>query len=120
MAQDKELGRIKRHLRVRKKIFGTSERPRLVVHRSLKNLYVQVVDDASQKTLAAFSSQEKDFLKESKTKGKIGTAEKIGKLFADRLKKKGIQKIAFDRGGYLYHGRVKALAESLRQNGIQF
>lgn len=117
---NKELGRLKRHGRIRKKMFGTAERPRLTVHRSLKNLYVQVVDDMSSRTLFSFSSQDKEFVK-SKTKGsKVQIAQKLGQIFGERLKAKGIQKIAFDRGGYQYHGRIKALADSLRQAGIQF
>ena len=117
---DKELGRLKRHGRIRKKLFGTSERPRLVVHRSLKNLYVQVIDDMQSKTLYAFSSLNKDFAKEGSAKGNVKTAEKLGNFFASRLKEKGIRKVAFDRGGYQYHGRIKALADSLRQGGIEF
>lgn len=120
MTNCKEWGRIQRHRRVRKKITGTAERPRVAVHRSLKNLNVQAIDDNAQKTLASFSSLDKEFLKVAPAKGKITVAEAMGKLFADELKKKGIQKISFDRGGYLYHGRVKALAESIRKNGIQF
>lgn len=120
MVQAKEWGRIQRHKRVRTKVSGTTDRPRVVVHRSLKHIYVQAIDDIAHKTIAALSSLDKSFLKAATKKGKKTAAEQIGKLFADRLKKKGIQKIAFDRGGYLYHGRVKNLAEAIRQNGIQF
>ena len=101
-------------------MFGTAERPRLAVHRSAKNIYVQVIDDVSSKTLISFSTLDKDFAKTAPKKGKVQKSEKLGQFFAQRLKDKGIKKIAFDRGGYLYHGRVKALAESLRQAGIEF
>jgi large subunit ribosomal protein L18 len=116
----KELGRMKRHQRVRKKIFGTSERPRLSVHRSLKNLYVQVIDDTASRTLFSFSTADKNFGQARHKNKKVSASEALGKFFAPRLKEKGIKKIAFDRGGYLYHGRVKALAEALRQEGIEF
>lgn len=117
MTNAKEWGRIQRHTRVRRKITGTAERPRVVVHRSLKNVFVQAVDDVAQKTLASLSSLDKGV---AKKKGKIPVSEQLGQLFAEQLKKKGILKISFDRGGYLYHGRVKALAEAIRKNGIQF
>ncbi len=116
----KELGRLKRHYGIRKRIVGTAERPRLSVHRSAKNLYVQVIDDTQARTLISFSTLDKGFSKEKPKSGKVSAAEKLGAFFAKTLKEKGIQKIAFDRGGYQYHGRVKALAESLRQGGIQF
>ncbi|HOW58538.1 MAG TPA: 50S ribosomal protein L18 [Candidatus Omnitrophota bacterium] len=120
MVHVKEWGRIQRHRRVRQKITGTAERPRVAVHRSLKNICVQAIDDIAQKTIASFSSLDKEFLKTAPQKGKITVAEQLGKSFAEALKKKNVQKIAFDRGGYLYHGRVKALAEAMRKNGIQF
>jgi len=120
MIHGKEWGRIKRHARVRKKIIGSAERPRVVVHRSLKNIFVQAIDDISQKTLASLSSMDKEISKTAPQKGKIPVSEQLGQLFAEQLKKKGVQKISFDRGGYLYHGRVKALAEAIRKSGIQF
>lgn len=120
MVQAKEWGRIQRHARVRKKVIGSAERPRVVVHRSLKNIFVQAIDDVAQKTLASLSSLNEEVAKAASKKGKISASEQLGKVFADQLKKKGIQKISFDRGGYLYHGRVKALAEAIRKNGIQF
>ena len=116
----KETGRIKRHRRIRKKLLGTPERPRLTVHRSAKNIYVQIVDDTKAHTLYSFSTTDKNFSTAAPKKGKVAKAEKLGEFFAKNLKEKGIQKVAFDRGGYLYHGRVKALAESLRKNGIEF
>ncbi len=116
----KEVGRIKRHRRIRKKVFGTPERPRLSVHRSLKNLYVQAIDDIQSKTLVSFTTDSKVFKKEKKETGKVSASKKTGQLFAEILKRKGIKKVAFDRSGYLYHGRVKALADSLREAGIEF
>jgi large subunit ribosomal protein L18 len=120
MVQAKEWGRIQRHRRIRKKVIGSAERPRVVAHRSLKNISVQAIDDISQKTLASLSSLDKEVTKAAPKKGKIPVSEQLGKLFAEQLKKKGVLKISFDRGGYLYHGRVKALAEAIRKNGIQF
>ena len=115
----KELGRIKRHRRIRKKIFGTIERPRLSVHRSAKNLYVQVVDDTASRTLFSFSTADKAFTKAKPKAGKVSAAEKLAQFYAPILKEKGIKKVAFDRSGCLYHGRIKALAESLRKEGIE-
>ena len=120
MSNKREAGRLKRHGRIRKKLFGTPERPRLAVHRSLKNIYVQVVDDMQSRTLYSFSTADKKFLENAGKSTKVQKAEKLGKFFAGELKQKGIQKVAFDRGGYQYHGRVKALADSLRQAGIDF
>lgn len=120
MGSQKEWGRIQRHRRVRRKVCGTAERPRVAVHRSLKHIFVQAVDDIAQKTLVSLSSSEKDLLKTAPKKGKVTMSEHLGTHFAALLKKKGIEKISFDRGGYLYHGRVKALAEAIRKNGIQF
>ena len=118
---NRELSRVKRHKGIRKRIFGTPERPRLSVHRSLKNLYCQVIDDMSSRTLISFSTADKEFLKSiGKKAKKTDAASKLGAFFGKQLKEKGIQKVAFDRGGYPYHGRVKAVAESLRQSGIQF
>ncbi|HTL48146.1 MAG TPA: 50S ribosomal protein L18 [Verrucomicrobiae bacterium] len=112
--------REKRHGKIRKRLSGTPERPRLCVHRSLKNIYVQVVDDIAAKTLCSFSTLDKDYAKVKPAKGKVPASTKLGEYFAGRLKERGITKVAFDRGGYLYHGRVKALADALRQGGIEF
>lgn len=117
---ERELGRIKRHIRIRKKLVGTAERPRLSVHRSLKHLYVQVIDDINNKTLASFSTTLKEFAGGKGKMNKVSTAQMLGKNYAKSLKAKGIEAVAFDRGGYKYHGRVKALAEALRQEGIKF
>ena len=106
--------RIKRHKRVRAKISGTPERPRLNVFRSETNIYAQVIDDVSGKTLVSASSLEKGFSCEG-TKSDV--AKKVGALVAERAKAKGIDVVVFDRGGYVYHGRVKALAEGAREGG---
>ncbi|MDP3921497.1 MAG: 50S ribosomal protein L18 [Candidatus Omnitrophota bacterium] len=110
----------KRHITLRRKLVGNSERPRLSVHRSAKNLYVQVIDDTAQKTLFAFSTRDKEFASEKIKGGNIAGASRLASLYVAKMKEKGIKKIAFDRGGYQYHGRIKALAEALRQEGIQF
>ncbi len=110
----------RRHIRVRRKITGNPERPRLSVRRSHLNLNVQIVDDYAEKTLLSVSSLSPEFRKKAKSAGNVEAAKLFGQFVAGEMKKKGLQKIAFDRGGYLYHGRVKALADSLRENGIQF
>jgi large subunit ribosomal protein L18 len=109
-----------RHLRVRKTVSGTPERPRLCVFRSLKHIYAQVIDDTSMHTLASASTAEPDFKKDGKTGGNIAAAVQVGKLVAARALEKGIKKVVFDRGGYLYHGRVKALADAAREGGLDF
>lgn len=112
--------RIRRHLRVRKKVFGTPERPRLAVFRSLKHIYAQVIDDTRGHTLVAASDLEPELrpLRQGKTKAEM--AALVGELVARRALDKGITKVVFDRGGFKYHGRVKALAEAARQAGLQF
>ena len=109
--------RVKRHERVRKNLYGTPERPRLCVYRSNKNISAQVIDDVNGVTLAAASSVEKDF--EGAT-GNKEAARKVGKLVAERAKAKGIDTVVFDRGGYIYHGRVAELAEGAREGGLEF
>ena len=104
------------HKRIRHKVRGTSERPRLAVFRSLKHIYAQVIDDIKGHTLAAASSAEE----KGKNGGNIAGAKEIGKLVADRAKDKGVKAVVFDRGGYHYHGRVKALADAARQAGLEF
>jgi large subunit ribosomal protein L18 len=108
--------RARRHKRVRKDVFGTAERPRLVVFRSNRGIAAQLVDDVEGKTLAAASWLEKRGAKGSKT----DQAAEVGKLLAANAKKAGIQRVVFDRGGYLYHGRVKALADGAREGGLEF
>ena len=106
------------HKRIRSKVQGTSERPRLAVFRSLKHISVQVIDDLKGHTLVAASSTEKKGAAASG--GNIAGAKTIGKLVAERAKEKGIKKVVFDRGGVLYHGRVKALADAAREAGLEF
>jgi large subunit ribosomal protein L18 len=109
--------RLRIHKRIRRRVAGTQERPRLAVFRSLNHIYAQVIDDAQGFTLAAAASTEKDL------KGKGGNVEGaklIGRKVAERAKEKGITKVVFDRGGYLYHGRVKALADAAREAGLEF
>jgi large subunit ribosomal protein L18 len=108
--------RERRHKRVRKDIFGTAERPRLVVFRSNRGIAAQLVDDVEGKTLAAASWLDKRGTKGAKT----DQAAEVGKLLAQNAKKAGIQRVVFDRGGYLYHGRVKALADAAREGGLEF
>ena len=109
--------RVKRHNRVRGKVSGTAERPRLCVFRSESNIYAQVIDDVAGNTLVAASTVEKAF--EGKG-GNIEAAKKIGNVIAERAIAKGIEEVVFDRGGYIYHGRVKALAEGAREGGLKF
>ncbi|MFN0102999.1 MAG: 50S ribosomal protein L18 [Bryobacteraceae bacterium] len=104
------------HTRIRKKMSGTAERPRLAVFRSIKHIYVQVVDDRAGTTLVSASTAEKG----APNGGNVAGAKAIGKLVAERAKEKGIGAVVFDRGGFLYHGRVKALADAAREAGLQF
>ncbi len=116
------------HKRIRRKLRGTAERPRLAVFRSVSHIYAQVIDDGAGRTLVAASSVDKDAVgkpakgaKTSKTRGgNVAAAKAIGKLVAERAKEKGITKVVFDRGGYPYHGRVKALADAARAAGLEF
>ena len=105
------------HVRIRKKMRGTSERPRLAVFRSLSHIYAQVIDDTKGVTLATASSTEKGAVPAG---GNVAAAKEIGKKVAERAKEAGIGKVVFDRGGYLYHGRVKALADAAREAGLEF
>jgi len=112
--------RLIRHKRIRKKVFGTSERPRLCVYKSLKYIYAQIIDDEKGHTLVAASSLEPEIKSRLSSTKSIEAAEYVGKVIAERAKEKGITKVVFDRGGYPYHGRVKALAEAARQGGLEF
>ena len=114
---NKNAQRIKRHIRVRSKLSGTPERPRLNVFRSNANTYAQIIDDVNGVTLAAASTVEKDF---EGVKGNREAARKVGKLIAERAKAKGIDAVVFDRGGYIFHGRVAELAEGAREGGLEF
>ncbi|MFV0560456.1 MAG: 50S ribosomal protein L18 [Enterococcus sp.] len=113
---DKNKTRQKRHQRVRNTISGTAERPRLNVFRSNKNIYAQLIDDVAGVTLASASTLDKEISGGTKTE----SATAVGKLIAERGAAKGIKVVVFDRGGYLYHGRVQALAEAARENGLEF
>ncbi|CAG7656659.1 50S ribosomal protein L18 [Paenibacillus allorhizosphaerae] len=117
---DKNKARLKRHLRVRKKIQGTAERPRLNIFRSAKHMYAQLVDDVKGVTIAAASTQDKELKENVGNGGNVEAATKVGALIAERAKKAGVDKVVFDRGGYLYHGRVKALADAAREAGLEF
>jgi large subunit ribosomal protein L18 len=116
--RSKERRRI--HKRIRAKISGNSSRPRLCVYRSRNNMYAQVIDDSQGKTLATASTIEKEIKNDLKHTGNIEASKLLGKKIAERAKAKGIETVVFDRGGYLYHGRVKAVAEAARESGLKF
>jgi large subunit ribosomal protein L18 len=116
----RDLKRQRVHDRVRTKVSGTSERPRLCVYRSLDHIYAQIIDDRAGKTLAAASSADKATKKTLKGGGNVAAAKVVGKEIAERAKAAGLAKVVFDRGGYKYHGRVKALADAAREAGLQF
>ncbi len=118
MALVKQERRLKIKRRIRKKVFGTQDKPRMSVYRSNKNIFVQLVDDVNQKTLVAASSLEKD-IAEKKDITKIQQAELVGKLIAEKAVKAGIKNVVFDRNGYLYHGRVRKIADAARENGLK-
>lgn len=113
---DKNEARLRRHRRVRGKISGTAERPRLDVFRSSKHIYAQIIDDVAGVTLASASSMEKGF---EGFGGNVEAANKVGKMIAEKALEKGIKTVVFDRGGFVYHGRVKALAEGAREGGLE-
>lgn len=115
--KDSNQARLRRHTRVRGKITGTVQRPRLNVYRSLNHIYAQIIDDVKGVTLVAASSVEKDF---GMAGGNKEAAKKVGELIAKRAAEKGITEVVFDRGGYVYHGRVKELAEGAREGGLNF
>ncbi len=117
MRGTKKEARARRHSRVRRRIRGTSERPRLAVYRSNKYIYAQVIDDIDGRTIAAASSQEPDLRSQRLT---VETASKVGELVASRAKEAGVDSVVFDRAGYKFHGRVKALADAARDQGLEF
>ena len=117
---DKNANRLQRHKRVRRKITGTTQRPRLCVFRSSNNIYAQIIDDTNRVTLAAASSLEAEVKGAVNHTGNKEAARKVGELIAKKAVEKGITEVVFDRGGYLYHGRVKALADAARENGLEF
>ena len=112
--------RFRRHVRVRQKVQGTPARPRLVVRRSLRFVYAQIIDDAKGVTLAAYSNRTPGFTKDKDQAGKVGAAFAVGKQLAHLAKEKGITRVVFDRGGYIYHGRIRALADGAREGGLEF
>jgi len=117
---DKKVTRIKRHQRIRRRLTGTTERPRLCVYRSNKHIYVQIIDDTEAKTLVAASTLDKELKgKVEKTWNRDG-AKAVGELVAVRAKEKGIESVVFDRGGNIYHGRIAAVAEAAREAGLNF
>lgn len=113
--------RKRRHRRVRNKIVGTTEKPRLAVFRSARHIYAQVIDDTHGRTIVAVSSLKLGTVKgDDRVSGKVAVAREVGKLVADAARKQGVEKVAFDRGGYLYHGRIAALADGAREAGLKF
>lgn len=116
----RKVKRVARHERIRKNLTGTPERPRLCVSRSLKNMSAQIIDDTSQKVIVGVSTLNKDIRKKIKSGGNLEAATALGEAVAALAQKKGITKVAFDRGGYLYHGRIKAVAEAARKAGLEF
>ncbi len=108
------------HLRVRRKVAGTPERPRLSVYRSLNHIYAQVIDDRTGRALASASSLDKETRKLLKGGGNVAAAKVVGKVIAERARAAGIEQVVFDRGGYKYHGRIQALAEAAREAGLKF
>lgn len=120
MSKKKDEARKARHIRVRKKVQGTPDRPRLNVFKSLKHIYAQVIDDYAGRTLAAASSMDKELKGKLPSGGNVAAAKTVGLLVAKRAADKGVKRIVFDRGGFIYHGRVKALAEGAREGGLEF
>jgi large subunit ribosomal protein L18 len=117
---DRRLIRNRIHKRIRKKISGTAERPRLSVFFSGRHVYAQIIEDAAGRTLASVNTTEKNFREDNSTRANKQTAEKVGSLLAERAKDKQIQRVVFDRGGAQYHGKVKALADAARAGGLDF
>jgi large subunit ribosomal protein L18 len=115
-----QAARIRRHARVRKHVEGTAEKPRLSVYRSLSHIYAQVIDDVARATIAAASDVETDFKGKLTGKKKADVATLVGEAVAQRAKEKGVSRVVFDRGGYPFHGRIKALAEAARKSGLEF
>lgn len=120
MANSRQESRHRRHERIRKNVSGTKERLRLSVYRSLNNIYAQIIDDTAGNTIVSASSLDSTLKSLNQHKGNIKTATEVGTLVAQRAQEKGIRKVVFDRSGYLYHGRIKALAEAARAAGLEF
>jgi large subunit ribosomal protein L18 len=108
------------HLRIRKRVQGRAQRPRLSVFRSLKHIYAQIIDDTRARTLVSASSLDTELRQTMKSGGNVAAARQVGRILAERAKAAGITQVVFDRGGYAYHGRVKALAEAAREGGLKF
>jgi len=119
-SQERTEARRKVRIRIRQRVQGSPERPRLSVFKSGKHIYAQVIDDGSGRTLAHASSLDEGLRKSSKTKSDRTTATRVGKLVAERARAKGVAQVVFDRGGYIYHGKVKALADAAREGGLEF
>lgn len=117
---DRSEARVRRHVRLRKKIAGTTERPRLSVFRSLHHIYAQIIDDTKGITLMTVSTVDTDIKSQVKSCGNIDAAKAVGAGIAKKALQNGIKAVVFDRGGYIYHGRIKALAEAARENGLEF
>jgi len=120
MKEKKELLRIKRHRRIRVHMQGSEQSPRLIVHRTLKNISAQIIDDTKNTTLFSLSTQDKEVKQKFTCAGNIKAAETFGEIFARRAKEKGFIRVVFDRAGYLYQGRIRAFAEALRKGGLEF
>ena len=120
ITRDKRGSRDVRHLRVRRQVRGSGERPRLAVFRSLNHICAQLVDDESGRTIAAADSRSKEFRARQKSGGNVAAAKLVGELLAQRARERGVERVVFDRGGYQYHGRVKALADAARAGGLDF
>ncbi len=121
ISEVRRLMRLRRHRRIRKRVKGAAERPRLAVFRSLRHLYVQVIDDVAARTIVSISTVDKGAREQlAGTESRMERSKLLGKMLAERAKEKGVQQVAFDRGGYLYHGHIKALAEGAREGGLEF
>ena len=116
----KEISRLKRHCRIRMKMHGTADKPRLVVKRSLNNMSAIVIDDSHNKVVFSFSTANKEFKQKMKNAGNLKAAELFGQIFSAKAKAKGISRVIFDRAGYLYHGMIKSFADHLRKGGMEF
>lgn len=117
---DRKLTRVKRHMRIRRRLIGSQERPRLCIYRSNKHIYCQIVDDSTAKTLVCASTLDPELRSKLSKTWDRESAKSVGTLVAKRAKEKGISKVVFDRGGYIYHGRIAAVAEAARESGLDF
>lgn len=120
MTIDRNASRLRRHARIRKRLGGSAQRPRLSVFRSLHHVYAQIIDDTTGRTVVAASTREKTVAQGLESLSAAAAAERVGKVIAERAKEKGVKAVVFDRGGYRYHGRIKALADAARSAGLEF